>query len=226
MRLGLLGGSFDPVHYGHLLLAETAREECRLDQVWFVPAAVPPHKRFRPLADADDRLAMLKLAIGAHPQFSVTTLELERGGLSFTVDTLAELRREDSSRELFLILGSDALADLPSWRQPERICALATLIVAIRQGSAAADFAILESIVSDERRRHFAAHQIEMPRIDLSSSDLRRRVAAGRSIRYRTPRAVEEFIQANGLYRQVAPEPSGDAPRRSCGAPEPGPAAH
>jgi nicotinate-nucleotide adenylyltransferase len=216
MRLGLLGGSFNPVHYGHLLLAETAREDCRLDQVWFVPAAVPPHKQSRSLAEGKHRVEMLKLAIGGHPQLDVATIELDRGGVSYTVETLTALT--SPNRELFLILGSDALLDLPNWRQPERICELATLIVARRPGAGPVSLDCLAAVVPEERRRHFARHQIEMPRLDLSSSDIRRRVAAGRSIRYRTPRGVEEYIRAQGLYAAPdEPEATRLDPRRSCG---------
>src|SRR5262249_53628533 len=106
MRLGLFGGSFDPVHYGHLLLAECCRVQCRLDAVWFAPAAIPPHKQDQTLAPAVDRIEMLKLAIGGHEPFQVYTGEIDRGGLSYTVDTLKRLHAEDSSRELFLLMGA------------------------------------------------------------------------------------------------------------------------
>jgi nicotinate (nicotinamide) nucleotide adenylyltransferase len=144
------------------------------------------------------------------------SIELDRGGVSYTVETLTALTSPD--RELFLILGSDALLDLPNWRQPERICELATLIVARRPGAGPVSLDCLAAVVPEERRRHFARHQIEMPRLDLSSSDIRRRVAAGRSIRYRTPRGVEEYIRAQGLYAAPdEPEATRLDPRRSCG---------
>src|SRR4051794_7218203 len=111
MKLGLLGGTFDPVHYGHMILADIARETCALDQVWFVPAAIPPHKQERAISTPADRAAMLKLAIGGNEAFALSTLELDRGGISYTVDTLEALKQEDVSRELFLILGSDSLVD-------------------------------------------------------------------------------------------------------------------
>lgn len=134
MRLGIYGGTFDPIHYGHLLLAECCREQCQLDQVWFMPAEVPPHKQAQPLTAGRQRVEMLQLAIGGHEAFAVSRLELERGGVSFTVDTLAQLHQEDPTRELFLLLGADSLLDLPNWREPERICSLATLVVVGRPG--------------------------------------------------------------------------------------------
>lgn len=206
MRLGLVGGTFDPIHYGHLLLAEVAREECQLDQVWFVPAGIPPHKQHRLISTGPQRIEMLSLATGGHEAFSVCRLELDRGGVSFTVDTLTELRQQEPKRELFLIIGSDSLADLPQWRDPAGICQLATLVVARRSGTENADFNCLATFVSADRRDHFARHQIEMPRIELSSSEIRERVAGGKSIRFRTPRAVEKYIQAQGLYRPSTAE--------------------
>src|SRR5690349_9388812 len=110
MRLGLLGGSFDPVHYGHLILAECCREQCHLDAVWFVPAAIPPHKQNHTLSAAADRIEMLKLAIGGHEAFSVYTGEIDRGGVSYTVDTLQQLHDEQPDRELFFLMGADSLA--------------------------------------------------------------------------------------------------------------------
>ncbi|MBI2825271.1 MAG: nicotinate-nucleotide adenylyltransferase [Planctomycetia bacterium] len=207
MRLGLLGGSFDPVHFGHLLLAECCREQRRLDEVWFLPAAVPPHKQGRELTPAGERIEMLELAIGGHEAFTVSRLEIDRGGVSYTVDTLAELRRDDPARELFFLLGADSLADLPRWKDPQRICELAMPVVVNRAGAAEADFSVLASLVSAERLAEIRRHQVEMPQIGLSASDIRRRVAAGQSIRYRTPRAVEKYIETHKLYRGEEPAP-------------------
>src|SRR5690242_13897575 len=121
MRLGIFGGSFDPVHYGHLLLAECCRETLRLDEVWLIPAAVPPHKQLRELADGKHRLQMLELALGGHEQIRASAVELERGGISYTVDTLAAVRDRSPAAELFLLMGADSLHDLPNWREPARI---------------------------------------------------------------------------------------------------------
>ena len=152
MRLGLFGGTFDPVHYDHLLLAESCREACRLDAVWFVPAAHPPHKQERRLTPARQRIEMLELAIGGNEAFAVSPLEIERGGVSYTVDTLAALRAEQPERELFFLLGSDMLADLPDWREPGRICELALPVVVRRGGAFETDFDGLSAFVSPARR--------------------------------------------------------------------------
>jgi nicotinate-nucleotide adenylyltransferase len=200
MRLGLFGGSFDPVHYGHLLLAECCREQCRLDEVWFVPAATPPHKQTRALSPAAQRIEMLELATGGQPAFRVSRIEVERGGVSYTVDTLAALAAEDPKRELFFLLGADSLEDLPNWREPARICQLATPVVVRRPGASAVDFDVLAGLAPPDRLAEFRRYQVEMPLVDLSSSEIRRRVAAAESIRYRTPRAVETYIQSHGLY--------------------------
>ncbi len=200
MRLGLYGGSFDPVHYGHLLLAECARERLRLDEVWLMPAAVPPHKQGRELAPAKHRLAMLDLALGGHEQIKSSRLEIERGGVSYTVDTLAAIHEQQPGVELFFLMGADSLNDLPTWREPGRICELATVAVVRRGGAPEPDFGVLVPLVSSERLAAIRAAQVQMPLIELSSTDLRQRAAAGQSLRYRTPRAVEKYIETHGLY--------------------------
>lgn len=214
MRLGLLGGSFDPIHYGHLLLAESCREQCGLDEVWFLPAATPPHKQDRSLTPAAARIEMLELAIGGQATFRVCRAEVERGGVSYTVDTLAKLAAEDTSRQLFFLLGADSLDDLPHWREPARICELATIVVVGRPGAPTPNYAVLAPLVSAARLDDIRRHQVEMPPLGLSSSDIRQRVAEGRSIRYRTPRAVEAYIEAHNLYR--LPEINRPAAPRNC----------
>ncbi len=201
MRLGLFGGSFDPVHYGHLLLAECCREQCRLERVCFLPAAVPPHKQDRTLTPPEARIEMLELAVAGHQAFAVDRYEVDQGGVSYTVDTLRHFCRQDPEGELFLLMGSDMLYDLPQWREGDQICRLAIPVVASRPGAGAPDFACLAELASPERIELFAQHQVDMPQIDLSSREIRRRVAAGLSIRYQTPRAVEKYIETHGLYR-------------------------
>ena len=201
MRLGIFGGSFDPVHYGHLLLAETCREQCRLDQVWFLPAGVPPHKQTRTLAPAKARVEMLELAVAGNEHFAVSTLEIERGGVSYTVDTLRTLKERQPGDELFLLMGADSLREMITWREPAEICRLAIPVVAHRAGSPEPDFGVLSPLVSTQRLAEIRSHQVEMPIVDLSSTELRQRSAEGRSLRYRTPRAVEKYIEAQGLYR-------------------------
>jgi len=201
MRLGIYGGTFDPVHYGHLLLAESCREQCKLDQVWFVPAAVPPHKQERIVSDAAARIELLQLAIGGQEAFAVSTVEIDRGGVSFTVDTLATIREREPSAELFLLMGADTLDELPNWREPRRVLELAMPVVVHRAGAAAPHFGSIAPLVTPERLRAIQASQVEMPAIGISSTEMRRRVAAGRSIRFMTPRAVEMSILRRALYR-------------------------
>lgn len=201
MRLGILGGSFNPVHYGHLLMAECALESCRLDEVWLMPAAVAPHKQSAHTPSAEMRIEMLQLAIGGDTRLKVSDMETRRGGVSYTVDTLRQLQQEDPGRHLFFILGADSLRDLPHWREPAEICQLALLAVIRRADWPEPNFSVLSGLVSAERIALFQKLQVEMPLIELSSSDLRQRVAEGRSIRFRTPRAVETYIEMQGLYR-------------------------
>ena len=201
MRIGIYGGSFDPVHYGHLLLAETCREAGRLDQVWFVPTALAPHKQGSEPTLAQQRVDMLGLAIAGHEHFEISEIEIDRGGVSYTVDTLRHLHEDDSTRELFLLIGADSLVDLPTWRAPDEICRLATPLVVARPGAAQPDFTPLAEFVSPDRAEAMRQSVIEMPQIEISSTNLRHRVATGQSIRYQTPRAVEKYIEANGLYR-------------------------
>ena len=201
MRLGIFGGSFDPVHYGHLLLAECCREQLALDEVWFLPAEVAPHKRNAQRSAARHRVEMLRLAIGGHAPFRVSTLEIERGGISYTVDTLAQVRRQQPEAELFLLMGADSLEDLPTWREPATICRLSIPVAVRRRNARPPDFHRLAEWVDAERRERIAASQVDMPLIELSSREIRAAVAAGRSIRFRTPRAVERYIEQHGLYR-------------------------
>jgi nicotinate-nucleotide adenylyltransferase len=202
MRLGIFGGTFDPVHYGHLLLAEQCREPCRLDRVWFVPASVPPHKAERTLTPAVKRVEMLKLAIAGHEAFEVSTLEIERGGLSYTLDTLLAVRGQQPEAELFFLMGADSLRDLPTWWEPARICQLATPVVVRRRGAPEPDLGVLTPLVSAERLQEIRGCQVQMPVVEFSSTAIRQAVAAGRSVRYQTPRAVEKYMETQGLYRQ------------------------
>jgi nicotinate-nucleotide adenylyltransferase len=199
MRLGLFGGTFDPVHLGHLLLAERCREECRLDQVWFLPAGTPPHKATESITAGTQRAEMLEFAIAGHPQFSVNRMELAREGRSFTVDTLRQLHEEDPTRELFFLIGADSLADLPMWRDPPGIAELATIVAVNRGDRPWPDLEALRKQLGDAV---FGRIQlVTMPGIDLSATDIRRRVRDGKSIRFMTPRACEVYIEQQKLYR-------------------------
>jgi nicotinate-nucleotide adenylyltransferase len=189
MRVGILGGSFDPVHLGHLILAEQCREQARLDRVIFMLAARPPHKLEQALTPFHHRQEMLELAVSGYPAFAVGLLEKDRPGPSYTVDTLREWRARQPDDELGLIIGGDTLADLGNWRDPAGIAAQCELIVAARPGAPTPPIAA-----------PFRGQWIAMPQVEIASRDLRARVAAGRSIRFLVPRAVECYIQQHHLY--------------------------
>jgi nicotinate-nucleotide adenylyltransferase len=212
-RVAVLGGSFNPIHHGHLLLADEILEILGADRVLFVPAAVPPHKAPADLAPATDRFAMVQLAIAGHVGFAVTDLELRRPGPSYTVDTLRELAA--GGDELFFVIGSETFLDLLSWREPRQVAALARLVVIPRAGSpfdpqsAAAQKVLREIGLADSGFAHVSAGEPVPPRavliahvtsLPISASDLRRRVRAGRSLDYRLPAAVIEYVRAHRLY--------------------------
>lgn len=207
MRLGIYGGSFDPVHYAHLLLAECAREQLQLDQVWLLPAALPPHKQSHVLAPGKARLEMIELALAGDEHLRASPLELDRGGTSYTVETLRRVRQDQPTAHVFLLMGADSLLDLPNWREPAEICRLATPAVVQRAGAPPVDFSVLSQLVPVQRLDEICQAQVQMPLVGLSSTDLRERVAAGQSLRFRTPRAVEKYIEAHGLYRASEAQP-------------------
>jgi len=197
-RLGVLGGSFDPPHAGHLHAAQAAREAFALDHVVLVPAALPPHKPGRALAGAEDRLALLELLRGERAWLSVSGLELERAGPSYTIDTVRALARETDA-ELFLIIGSDNLPGLPGWREAEELLARAQPIVIQRAGEAPAlgDAARRLSPAAAERLR---AGLCAVAPVEASSSELRRRLALGQDPGPALPRALREYIERTGIY--------------------------
>lgn len=202
MRLGLFGGSFDPVHRGHLELARCCQAAARLDEVWFIPAATQPLKQRGPVASDADRVAMVRLAIAGEPTWRVSEIELGRGGVSYTVDTLRTVRRRQPQAELFFLMGADSLHDFPRWREPQEILQLATPLVVARAGEPQPDFASLAGLCSPERIEAVRAAQVPMPATPISSSQIRSRAAEGASIGEMVPDAVQEFIQARRLYAQ------------------------
>ena len=189
-RLGVFGGTFDPVHVGHLIMAQEALRKLRLDRVLFVPASRPAHKRSRAIASVEHRVQMLRLAVRAEPRFEVSTLEAERGGVSFTVDTLEGLAERDAP-SLFFLMGQDSLEDFPTWREPGRIARLARLVVVPRGDGRQPRIApMLRGRVSF----------LEPPRIGISSSEIRRRLKHGLPVRWWMPDAVLAYAIENGLY--------------------------
>lgn len=211
-RVGVLGGSFNPIHYGHLLLADEVLETLGLDRLLFVPAAAPPHKPATQLAPAADRCEMVRLAIAEHPKLAVSDLELRRPGPSYTVDTLEALAA--GGDELFYVVGSETFLDLLTWREPRRIAQLARLVVIPRAGSpfdaeSAAAQKVLRGIGVEDGFVHdtsrgvpprgvLIVHATSLP---LSASELRRRVREGRSLAFRMPPAAIAYVRAHGLYR-------------------------
>jgi nicotinate-nucleotide adenylyltransferase len=209
-RTGLFGGSFNPIHCGHLLLADEVRERLALDRVVFMPARVPPHKPAADLASASDRHAMVQLAIAGNPAFEVSDLELRRAGPSYTVATLEALGIPP--RELFLLIGSETFLDLLSWREPRRVAALCRIVVVPRAGSSfdhdsAAARKVVHEIGADgiapvtgrdtPDRGVIIVHATSLP---LSASEIRARAAAGRSLAYRVPAAVADYIRRHRVY--------------------------
>jgi nicotinate-nucleotide adenylyltransferase len=202
MRIGVFGGTFDPVHQGHLILAEQCREQGRLDEVWFVPAARPPNKLDRPLTPFRHRVEMLALAVAGNPAFRIDPLEEDRVGPSYTADTVEELSRRHPDDEFFLLVGSDTLADLPRWHDPLRVVRHAGLLVMARPNNPVLPAAELGEGLGLPDPSLLRMEVVETPLIDISSRDLRRRAAAGRSLRYFLPRAVEAYVHEKGLYRE------------------------
>jgi nicotinate-nucleotide adenylyltransferase len=191
MRVGVFGGTFDPPHIGHLLLASDAREALSLDSLIFIPAATQPFKiHSQAIASPQDRLEMVRLAVADDANYTVDDTEIARKGLSFTVDTLEHLSKKHPGAELFLLLGEDALAGVEQWRNPERIRELATLAVMRRTDPDGAAAPIAPGVKAVSTRR-----------VDVSSTEIRDRLHAGKSIKGFVPESVERFIDARGLYR-------------------------
>jgi nicotinate-nucleotide adenylyltransferase len=202
MRLGIFGGTFDPIHLGHLIMAERCREACELDKVWFVVAGAPPHKPER-RTPVSQRLEMVRIAIAGHPAFEVSEAEATRPGPHYSVETLESVCSQHPHEQLFFLIGADSLEDLPLWRDPARIAQLATIVVANRPGHDAMD----PSKLPDFGSRAHPLIPVAIPLIGIASSDVRDRIAAGRTIRYMVPRAVEAYIDAHGLYRHAGDKP-------------------
>ncbi len=190
-RLGILGGTFDPIHLGHLILAEQLKEWLNLKKVIFIPSN-PPHKENSLLSSAKDRLMMAKIAIKDNPDFILSDLELKREGKSYTIDTLNEFKKLYPGSELFLLLGSDVLDEIKSWKEPDKIFEEVKVVIALRPG--------LNKIDSQSR---FVKKSLlfPIPGLNISSTQIREKVKAGKSIRYLVPPGIEEFIRAKNLYR-------------------------
>jgi nicotinate-nucleotide adenylyltransferase len=199
-QLGVLGGTFDPPHVGHLWLATLAADALGLDRVLFMPAAQPPHKGGRLVSRATERLLMTRLAIAGDPTFELCAIEMERDGPSYTIDSVAELERMyGPETRLVLIMAADSLEQIDTWREPDRLLERVEWAVGPRPGIELPDRAALEARFGPGASR---IHLLAGPSLDVSSSEIRRRVAAGLAIRYLVPRGVEELIADRGLYRR------------------------
>ena len=198
MKIGVLGGTFDPIHYGHLAAAEQAIARLKLAEVVFMPVGQPWLKREQRISPSEHRLQMVRLAIADKPYFKLSAMEIERAGPSYTVDTMAELRSQlGAGDELFFILGWGSLAELPHWREPARLIQLCRLVAVTRPGSPTPDLEALESTIPGISRRVML---LDKPRIDISASAIRQRVARGEPIRRLVPEPVAEYITQHRLY--------------------------
>jgi nicotinate-nucleotide adenylyltransferase len=200
VRVGVLGGSFDPVHIGHLILAEEARGRLDLAVVYFVPAGEPPHKRDRRLAPAEDRIAMIELALADNEHFRVSRVDVDRPGPHYTVDLVQIIQEQlPAGCELYFLMGFDSLAELPTWHEPARLIA-ACHLVALTRHDISVDWEKLEAALPGIRQR---VTILDMPELEIASHQLQERIRAGRSIRYLVPDEVARYIREHGLYETM-----------------------
>ena len=198
-RVGILGGTFDPPHIGHLWLATLAMDGMHLDRVLFMPAAQPPHKAGQAVSRATDRLLMTRLAIAGEPRFELCPIEMERPGPSYTIDSVDELERlYPGDTTIYLVMAADSLAQIDTWREPDRLLERIEWIIGPRPGDPLPD---REALAARFGARASRIHLLDGPSLDVSSRTLRQRVAEGRPIRYLVPRSVEELVTERGLYR-------------------------
>jgi len=198
VNIGVLGGTFDPIHKGHIIVAEETRARLDLAEVLFVPAGQPWLKQDSPILAAEHRVQMVRLAIADKPYFKLSTMEIDRAGPSYTVDTITELQAQlEAGDELFFILGWDNLAQLPQWKEPSRLIKMCRLIAVPRPGSPFPDLNSLGAVIPDLSQRVIL---LDKPEIDISASDIRDLVAQGLSIRHLVPEPVDEYIRQHKLY--------------------------
>lgn len=198
-KTGILGGTFDPVHYGHLLIAQSALEEFNLDRVLFLPTGKPPHKSSDQVTDPDIRCEMVRLAIEDNPRFGLSLAEAESKEINYTYQTLQNLHRQEENAQLYFIMGEDSLNDFSGWRNPEEICRQASVLVAVRNETGRDIRSKIKQVGS-----MFSAdmHMLHAPNFSISSGEIRERIKLGKSIRYMVPGQVETFIRQNALYAE------------------------
>jgi nicotinate-nucleotide adenylyltransferase len=200
MRLGIFGGSFDPLHNGHLQLARCCQRQAALDEIWFTPTAIQPLKHAGPHATNAQRLEMLRLATADEPSWRVCSLEIDRGGLSYTVDTLCQIHTELPDAELFFLMGADALRDVPHWKEPAEIFHLATPLIVCRVAQPHPELGALAAICPADRQPQL----IDMPDMPESSTEIRRRLTSGDPIDSFVPVAIARYISEHSLYCQTS----------------------
>lgn len=200
-KVGIMGGTFNPIHNGHLLIAENAYDQLQLDEVRFIPTGKSPHKQHQTITDGVHRMRMVELAIADHAGFVADDRELRAESLSYSYVTLEQLHQEQPQWELFFIMGGDSLRDFKTWRSPERICVCASLAVAVRD---ACDVKQLQ-LYAEELKQLYQAkvYLLQTPNLSVNSSEIRARVAAGQTIRYQVPEPVRMYVQEHGLYETV-----------------------
>ncbi len=198
MNVGILGGTFDPIHLGHLIIAQEARLKLRLNEILFIPAGQPWLKVNKPITPANHRVEMVRLAITDNPHFKLSNVEIERAGFSYSVDTVSILRQQlGNGTKLFFILGYDSLAELPSWKEPHRLIEMCQLVAIPRLGCVQPNLESLEATIPGITKSTIL---LDTPLIDIRSSEIRRHVIEGLSIRYLVPDNVERYIMEEGLY--------------------------
>lgn len=200
-RIGIIGGTFDPIHYGHLVNAEGARVEFGLDKVVFVPSGNPPHKKDYRVTDPEDRYLMTLLATITNPHFELSRLEIDRPGLSYTVDTIRECKAiYGDAVELYFITGADAILEILTWKNVGELITLCQFVAATRPGYSLTGLKRIVSIIRQQEQKDFTVHCIEVPALMISSTDIRARVKKGQPIKYLLPEAVEDYIYKEKLY--------------------------
>ncbi len=198
-KIGVMGGSFDPIHTAHLLIAESAREQLELDEIWFMPNANPPHKQEQEVTDASLRCEMVEYAIADNPYFTLCRYEAERSEISYTADTLAFFHEKYPNTDWYFLMGGDSIRDFSTWYHPERIAALAVLVIANREELQ--NELLQEAVQRVKKEYHARVRILSFPELDVSSSMIREKVRMGKSIRYLLPKQAEEYIMEHGLYR-------------------------
>lgn len=197
-KIGIMGGTFNPIHNGHLILAESAYEQFHLDQIIFLPSGNPPHKDNVSYIDATHRCNMVKLAIQGNYHFEMSMEEVNRPGITYTSETLRQMRRVEPTTEFYFILGADSLFSFQTWHEPDKICQYCTILVATREGHDSND--VEEKITELREKYHADIFRIISPDFDISSKLIRERLSAKRSVKYFIPEEVENYIKRNNLY--------------------------